>query len=44
MKCTCGNCIYYRGEADDGFCYLSEALTYFDHEACTAYSEEETNE
>lgn len=40
MKCLCGNCIHYRGD-NEGFCYLSEALTFFDHEACTAYSEEE---
>ena len=43
MEYVCGNCIYYRGDGKDGFCYLSEALTFFNHEACTAYSEEETN-
>ena len=43
MKHICGNCIHYRG-ADEGFCYLNEgAITYFECEACTAYSEEENN-
>lgn len=44
MKQICGNCIYYRGDIKDGFCYLNGgSLTYFKCEACTAYNEEETN-
>lgn len=45
MKHTCGNCIHYRGDNNEGFCYLNGgALTYFECEACTAYNKEETNE
>lgn len=41
MKHICGNCIHYRGDDKDGFCYLNEdALTFFECEACTAYNEE----
>lgn len=44
MKQICGNCIYYRGDIKDGFCYLNGgSLTYFKCEACTAYNEEENN-
>ena len=44
MNCICGNCIHYRGDFKDGFCYLEGgSLTYFEHEACTAYNKEETN-
>lgn len=44
MKHICGNCIYYRGDSNDGFCYLNGgSLTYLECEACTAYNEEENN-
>ena len=44
MNYICGNCIHYRGDFKDGFCYLEGgSLTYFEHEACTAYNKEETN-
>ena len=41
MKCICGNCIHYRGDNTEGFCYLCGGmLTYFECKACTAYAEE----